>query len=89
MTSLTKSTATGRGQSDVNTNRVSNRHALPDEVKEIVKPQAKITLERRDSFTLLKRQIDQGNKKKVEVKKGKSKTHAVNSPTQEKSPMLE
>ena len=39
---------------------MKNRHALPNEVKDIVKPRMKIPLERRDSFTLLKRQIEKG-----------------------------
>lgn len=35
-----------------------NRHALPPEVKAIISPKKVIPLSRRDSFTLLRRQLE-------------------------------
>ena len=37
---------------------MQNRHALPLEVSEVVKPRYKIPLERRNSFILLKKYVD-------------------------------
>lgn len=40
---------------DLSESKNQNRHALPEDVKEIVSPRKIIPMSRRDSFTLLKR----------------------------------
>eukprot|EP00347_Sterkiella_histriomuscorum_P002593 403367545 len=52
LTSISK----GKGSERIEVN--VNRHALPDEVKQIVSPRKIIPMSRRDSFTLLKRQLE-------------------------------
>ncbi|CDW89871.1 UNKNOWN [Stylonychia lemnae] len=72
-----KLTSISKNQKPSENENKLNRHALPDDVRQIVSPKKVIPMSRRDSFTLLKRQLE-----KQPIKTAKTQ---VQSPAQGES----